>query len=164
MVVRRWEKKKLEHKNVHNMTSECACACVHWIDFGSYHTFFYAFFPVLFYKLLWIFVLLLRNFYYGIHTYIHRPKHFIAQAPLSQTDAQMGKRVKKCEKLPRNNEQRMKNKKIINTNTRWYGERRVVWLSFLNTCKFATHSNEWCRILAHFSSLSFSICCFRVRC
>lgn len=153
------EKKISRAQNVHNMTSVCACACVHRFDFGLCRVFLRSFlyFSTSFYGFL---------FYYCVTfllrcTYICRPKHFIAQASFTlrlMPKWENGwKSVKSfwATNKEREIEWRKKHKHDV---------KGVLRLSFSNTCKFTTHSKELCRILSHFSSRSFSICCFRVRC
>lgn len=146
------KKKKISRaQNVHNMTSVCACACVHRFDFGLCRVFLRSFlyFSTSFYGFLFYYCV---TFYYGVHIYVDR-NTLLHSVTHSQTDAQMGKRMKKCEKLTSNNKEREREielRKKKHTNTL----KGVLRLSFPNTCKFTT---PFQRIVSHFVPFFFSL-------
>lgn len=124
--VKESERKKTGAQNVHNITIACLCMCASIQRWLMLSLLFYAF-PVLLYKLLWISVLLLRNFYYSTH----RPKHFIAQAPLTLSNrCPSGKTGEKVWKASEARATRMianKAKKIRTTATATHKQKMIRW-------------------------------------
>lgn len=110
------------------------------------------------YKLLWIlsFFLLLRNFYYAVHS-VHTTRHFIAHRHTDRCpNGKTGEKVWKAYEKPSANEERETQRGRETERER--ESNRVSDQRVHVNC--ATHSKELCRILVHFSSRLFSICCF----